>query len=92
MGQSKKVTCAGPILRTLAGIRFPERSQRRLRGMHAQAKASTSLWEYVHDLAGVCFFLTPNDQIIGKADQEASALHPWPHCALTPFIQAMMQA
>ena len=29
--------------------------------------------------------------IIGIAYEEASALHPWPHCARKPFIEDMMQ-
>ena len=91
MGQSKKVACAVPVLRTLAGIRFPERSQRRLRGMNAQAKAGKPLRQYVHDLASVCFDCAPDDAIIGIAYEEASALPPWPHFALKPFIEDMMQ-
>ena len=91
MGQSKKVECAVPILRTLAGIRFPERSQRRLRGMNAQAKAGKPLRQYVHDLASVCFDCAPDDAIIGIAYEEASALHPWPYFARTPFIEDRMQ-
>ena len=86
MGQSKKVACAVPILRTLAGIRFPERSQRRLRGMNAQAKAGKPLRQYVHALAGVCFDFAPDDEINGLAYEAASALHPWPHFARKPFI------
>jgi len=92
MGQSKKVAGALPILRTLAGIRFPERSQRRLRGMHAQAKAGKPLRQYVHALASVCFACAPDDAIIGIAYEEASALHPWPPFALKPCIEDMLQA
>src|SRR5712692_6873172 len=29
--------------------------------------------------------------VIGTANQEASALHPWPYLALEPFIQPMME-
>jgi len=60
--------------------------------MHAQAKAHKPLWEYVHDLASVCCDFAADDAIIGEAAQEASALHPWPYCALKPGIQDMMQA
>jgi hypothetical protein len=59
--------------------------------MHTQAKARTPLWEYGHNLASVCFCRAPNDKVIGKAEQETVALHPWSHVALKPFIQDMMQ-
>jgi hypothetical protein len=91
MGESQKVACAVPLLRILTGLRFPERSQRRLRRMKTPAKARKPLWEYGQKLASVCFFRAPNDKIIGKADQETVALHPWSHVALKPFIQDMMQ-
>src|SRR5437899_8528887 len=91
MGQAKKVACAVPILRTLAGLRFPECSQRRLRGMQAQAKAGKPLRQSVHALASVGFDFAPDDAIIGRAYEEASALHPWPYFARTPFIEDMRQ-
>ena len=92
MGQSKQVAWAVPLLRTLAGIRFPARSQRRLRGMHAPAKAGKPLRQSVHDLARVGFDVAPDDAIIGLASSEASALHPWPPCARTPCIEDLMHA
>src|SRR6266704_883467 len=74
MGQSKKVECAVPILRTLAGIRFPECSQRRLRGMNAQAKAGKPLRQYVHDLASVCFDFAPDDESSSARESHPRAL------------------
>jgi hypothetical protein len=59
--------------------------------MNTQAKARKPLWEYGHNLAGICFFCAPNDQSIGKADQETVAPHPWSYVALKSFIQDMMQ-
>jgi len=59
--------------------------------MNTQAKARKPLWEYGHTLASLCFFRAPNDNVIGKADQETVALHPWSPVALKPCIQDMMQ-
>ena len=91
MGQSQKIECAVPIGRRLAGVRFPERDQHRLRRMNGQTKAGKPLRQHGHNLPGICFQLAANDKVISKAKQEASALHPWPYFTLKPFIQHMME-
>ena len=91
MGQSQKVECAVPSGGPLRGPRFPERNQRRLRRMNAQAKTGKPFRQHRHDLTGVRFQLAPHDEVIGKADEEASSLHAWLYVPLEPFIQDVME-
>ena len=91
MGQSEKVEGAVPWVGPLVGLRFPERDQRRLRRMHAQAKAGKPLRQHRHDPPGVPFQLAADDKVIRKADQKASSLHAWPYFLLEPFIQHMVE-
>jgi hypothetical protein len=90
MGQSQKVACAVPIGRRLAGVRFPERDQRRLRRMNAQINAGKPLRQHGHNLPGIGFQLAAHDTLIGNAQPEASALPPWPDFTRTPCLQHMM--
>jgi len=91
MGQAQKVEWAVPRVGALVGLRLPERNQRRLRWLNAQAKTGKPFWQHGHDLAGVRFQLTPHDAVIGKANQKASTLHAWLDFPLKPFIQHMME-
>src|SRR5439155_4623067 len=91
MGQSQKIECAVPSGGPLRSLRFPERNQRRLRRMNAQAKTGKPFRQHRHDLTGVRFQLAPHDEVIGKADEEASSLHAWLYVPLEPFIQDVME-
>jgi hypothetical protein len=91
MGQSEKVEGAVPIVPCLVGIGLPKRNHCRLRWMNAQAKASEPLWQHGHAFLGVRFQLAPDDEVIRKANQEASSLHPRPYLLLEPLIQDMME-
>ena len=91
MGQSQKVACAVPSVGPLMGLRFPERDQRRLRWMNAQAKTGKPFRQHRHDLTGVRFQFTPHDQVIGKANETASPLQAWLYVPLEPFIQDIME-
>jgi hypothetical protein len=92
MGEAEKLACAVPMRRCLAGFGLPAYDQRRLRWMHAQAKAGKPLWEYAHDFLSVRFQLAADDTVIRDTGQDASSLQPGPYLALEPCIQHMMEA
>src|SRR6266446_8458174 len=64
MGQSQKVECAVPSGGPLRSLRFPERNQRRLRRMNAQAKTGKPFRQHRHELTGVRFQFAPHDEVI----------------------------
>src|SRR5215468_12789188 len=91
VGQSEKVECAVPTVGSLVGLRFPERNERRLRRMNGEPEASKPLRQHGHNLASVPLLFAADDKVIGKANQEASALHPWPYLTFKPGIEDMME-
>jgi hypothetical protein len=91
MPQSEKIEGALPWGNPVVGLRLPERDQRRLRRMNAQAKARKPLGQPRHDPPGIPFPLAANDTVIRKADQHASSLQAWPDFLLEPFLQHMVE-
>jgi hypothetical protein len=59
--------------------------------MHAYAEAGKALGPHRHAPPGVCCSLASHDNVIGKAEPDASALHTWPDLACQPFIQDLME-
>ena len=59
--------------------------------MNGQAEARKPLRQHGHNLAGIRFPFAADDKVIGKANQEASALHPWLYLLLKPRIEDMME-
>ena len=91
VGQSEQVECAVPRVGPLVGSRLPERDQRRLRRMDGSAVAGNPLRQHGHDPPGVRFPLAADAKVIGKAEQDAATLQPWPYLALAPLIQDMRE-
>ena len=86
MRQSEKIEGAVPWVNPVVGLRLPERDQRRLRRMNAQAKARKPLGQHGHDPPGIPFQLAADDKVIRKSGQEAAALQPGLDLALELFI------
>ena len=59
--------------------------------MDGQAVAGEPLGQHRHDPVGVRFQRAADDNIIGKADQEASALQAWLDLMLKPCIEDLME-
>jgi hypothetical protein len=59
--------------------------------MHGQTEAGKPLRQPGHNPVSVRLQLASDDQIIGKAHQNASPPQPWLYLLLAPLIQDMME-
>jgi hypothetical protein len=60
--------------------------------MNGPTNAGNPLRPHGQKLPGLCFQLAAQDNIIGNAKPEASALPPWPDFTLKPCLQHRMEA
>src|SRR5262249_18394536 len=91
MRQSEKIAGAVPWGNPVVGLRLPARDQRRLRRLHAQAKARQPLGQPRHDPPGLPFPLAADDTVNRKGEQKASSLQARPDFLLEPCIQHMVE-
>ena len=59
--------------------------------MNSEPEARKPLRQHGHNLASIPLLFAADDKVIGKANQEASALHPWLYLTFKPGIQDMME-
>ena len=59
--------------------------------MNGEPEAGKPFRQHSHNLARIRFSLAADDKVIGKANQEASALHPWLYLTFKPGIEDMMK-
>ena len=75
VGESEKIECAVPYPSPYGGWLL-EPNQRRLRRVYGQLEEIEAFWQCCHHPPGVVLLFAADKKIIGKTDQEASALQP----------------
>ena len=91
VGPAEQRAGAVPTVGSLMGLWFPARNQCRLRRMKGEPEARKPLRQHGHNLASVPLLFAADDQVIGNAQPEASALPPWLSLTCKPGIEDMME-